>query len=382
MADKPAGEKTEKPSAKRLKDSRKEGQIPRTNDVGGWLLMLAGTWLLPLMVGWGFDQTRDLLVGFPLVLEQGEGALVGYFADAIVHGVLASAPFVMLALVLGVLSQIAQIGWAPKKMKPDFKKLNIFKGIKGLFGPRLVWEATKNVLKVTVIVLMALGPLQEVYEVLVTSGSAMNVPSVAGLIADESLGFIRNVAVLGLAIAAADYLASKRRINKQIKMTKHEVKEESKQQDGDPQLKGQIRSRQMAMSRNRMMANVPQADVILVNPTHIAVAMRYDPMRGAPTVLAKGAGPVADRIRELAAESDIPTVRDIPLARTIYRLVEVDHPIPMELYEAVARILAFVYTLRVRGRASGTHDSPFADAHRPLLDMPRPSKIRTPARVV
>ncbi len=379
MADKPAGEKTEKPTPKRKKDARSEGQIPRTNDVGGWLLLLAGTWLLPMLVGWGFAQTRDLLVGFPMVLQQGEGALVGYLADAVMHAILAAAPFVLLALLLGVLSQVAQIGWAPKKMKPNFKTLNVFKGIKQMFGPKLAADSAKNIAKLAAVVLLSLAPLQTVYETLVVAGSAMSVPNMAGIIAEESLQLIRNVSLMGLVIAAADYAMSKRRIDKQIKMTKQEMKEESKQQEGDPHVKGQIRQRQMAMSRNRMMADVPRADVVLVNPTHIAIALRYDPTRGAPIVLAKGAGAVADRIRELAEESTIPIVRDIPLARTLYRLVEVDTPIPVELYESVARILAFVYTLRARGRATGTHQSPFADAHQSLLDMPRPARVRTPA---
>ncbi|WP_370327654.1 flagellar biosynthesis protein FlhB [Euzebya sp.] len=379
MAQSQAGEKTEKPSPKRKKDARKDGQIPRSNDIGGWLMLLTTAWLMPMVVRSGFEQLRGMLTSIQQVLDGGEGELIGFFGDAILGGTLVMAPPVLLAMLLGVGSQVAQIGWAPKKMKPDFKKLNPFKGIKQMVGMRAAWETVKNLLKLAAIVIVSVGPITTIYETLVASGSTMNVPAVAGLIAESTLGVLRNVSIIGLAIAAADYLQSKKQIDKQIKMTKQEVKEENKQNEGDPMVKGQIRQRQMAMSRNRMMAAVPDADVIIVNPTHIAVAMRYDPTAGAPKVLAKGAGAVADRIRELADESHIPIVRDIPLARTVYRLVEIDQQIPVELYEAVARVLAFVYALRAKGRAAGTHESPFATAHEPLTALEKPRRGAVPS---
>lgn len=376
MADKPAGEKSEKPTAKRLKESRAEGQIARTNDLGGYLVLLAATWLLPLLLQQAHRQGRALLTGMGDVVSSGSGDLLGVFGAAVVDGLLLCAPLVLTALVVGVLSQVAQIRWAPKKMKPNWKLLNVFTGIKGLLGPKLLWETAKNVAKLAAVVALSLGPTREVWEVLVAGGTGVSVIAMGRVIAEASLALLRSMALLGLVIAAADYLASKRRIDKQVKMTKQEVKEESKQTEGDPHVKGQIRARQMAMSRNRMMAEVPRADVVLVNPTHIAVALRYDPLRGAPVVVAKGAGAVADRIREIAAESAVPVVRDIPLARTVYRICEVDGFIPMELYEATARILAFVYTLKARGRAAGTHQSPFATAHEALVDLPKPAPPR------
>jgi flagellar biosynthetic protein FlhB len=131
-------------------------------------------------------------------------------------------------------------------------------------------------------------------------------------------------------------------------MTKQEVREEHKQSDGNPQLKQELRSRQMRMSRNRMIADVPKADVVIVNPTHVAVALRYEAVTGAPRVVAKGAGAVADRIREVAVESKVPLVADIPLARTIFKACEIGQEIPPELYEAVARVLAFVFALKAK----------------------------------
>jgi flagellar biosynthesis protein FlhB len=379
MAGKPTGEKTEKPTPKRKKDSRKEGQIARTNDLGGYLMVLAATWLVPTTISRGYEHYRASFAQLGGIVEAGEGELVGYLGDAVLKGAMIGGPIVLIAMVVGVLSQVAQIGWAPKKMKPDIKRLNPFKGLKNLFGPKLVWESAKNLFKLTAITAVAYGPITETWEVLVASGG-INVPAIARVIGENTVEFLRNAAFLGLAIAAADYAASKRRTDKQVKMTKQEVKEEHKQQEGDPMLKGQMRQRQIAMSRNRMMAQIPHADVVLVNPTHIAVALRYDPTKGAPQVVAKGAGAIADRIREIATESSVPIVRDVPLARTVYRICEVEGYIQVELYEAVARILAFVFTLRSRGRAAGTHDSPYAASHESLtaLEKPRPRRDQTP----
>jgi flagellar biosynthetic protein FlhB len=175
---------------------------------------------------------------------------------------------------------------------------------------------------------------------------------------DGVAAMMRAAVLAGLALAALDVVVVRRRTNKQLRMTKREVKEEHKQTDGDPHLKGAIRSRQMAMSRNRMMSEVAKADVVLVNPTHVAVALRYDPSRGAPRVVAKGAGAVAAKIRERASEHRVPMVEDVPLARALHSQCELGHEVPPDLYEAVARVLAFVMALRRRGSASGTHRVP------------------------
>ncbi len=373
-----SGEKTEKPTPKRKKDSRKEGQIARSNDLPAWLSILAATWLIPWTLRQGLEQGAIMLRGITEVPGGGEAAMLGFFGDAMVRGALIAAPLVLMAMVLGVLGQVAQIGWAPKKLKPDLKRLNPLKGIKNIFGPQLAWESAKNLLKLSAVVVMALAPLREAYNE-IYGVTAVPTAAVASVAASAAVGFIRNVAILGLVIAAFDYMQSKKRTDKQVKMTKQEVKEEHKQQEGDPLVKSQIRQRQMAMSRNRMMAEVPNADVVLANPTHVAVALRYDPLLGAPTVLAKGAGAVAARIREVADEEGIAIVRDVPLARTVYRLVDVGGQIPVELYEAVARVLAFVYALRRKGRARGTHDSPFVADHEVLTELPRSTGRRRPA---
>jgi flagellar biosynthetic protein FlhB len=159
-------------------------------------------------------------------------------------------------------------------------------------------------------------------------------------------------------MAAADYFVVRRRTNKQLRMSKEEVKQEHKNTEGDPHVKGHIRAKQMAMARNRQMADVPTADVVLVNPTHVAVALRYDPEKGAPRVLAKGQGAIAQKIRELASEHRIPMVQDVPLARALEKSVEVGMEIPADFYGAVAKVLAFVMSLKAKGSAAGLHRNP------------------------
>jgi flagellar biosynthetic protein FlhB len=179
--------------------------------------------------------------------------------------------------------------------------------------------------------------------------------AVLGGVADAMMSFLRNAALLGLILAAADYAMEKRLHLKELKMSLQDIKDEVKQSDGDPMMKGMIRERQMKMSRNRMMADIATSDVVLVNPTHVAVALKYDPLGGAPRVVAKGSGAIAAKIRERAEEHRVPMVRDVPLARALHKSCEIGDEIPAELYGAVARVLAFIFSLKARGAAAGTH---------------------------
>jgi flagellar biosynthetic protein FlhB len=199
--------------------------------------------------------------------------------------------------------------------------------------------------------------MKDIVPLLMTAGQ-LQIGSLLGVINDAALSLIRAAAAAGIVMAAADYFVVRKRTNKQLRMSKEEVKQEHKNTEGDPHVKGQIRARQMAMSRNRQMADVPTADVVLVNPTHVAVALRYDPEKGAPRVIAKGQGSLAQKIRELATEHRIPMVQDVPLARALEKSVEVGMEIPAEFYGTVAKVLAFVMSLKSRGSAAGVHRNP------------------------
>jgi flagellar biosynthetic protein FlhB len=182
--------------------------------------------------------------------------------------------------------------------------------------------------------------------------TATTVPfwQVIGRVASHALSMTRTIAAAALVLALADYAYERRSTGQQIKMSKQEVKEEHRQQEGNPEMKGKIKSRQMAMSRNRMISMVRSADAVVVNPVHIAVALKYDPVDGAPRVLAKGEGWVAEKIREEADRHQIPIVESIPLARALYATCQLDREIPLEMYEGVARLLAFVHHLGQRRR--------------------------------
>ncbi len=208
-------------------------------------------------------------------------------------------------LVLSTAITLAQGGLyvASKMMKPDLGKLSLLKGAKRMFGPQAWWELAKMLIKtllVTGLVYQTVSTLIPMIGGLVPLTAAISVGS------DHAFSMLRNVALAGVAMGALDYLMARRRITKATNMTKQEVKDEHKQAEGDPMLKGQIRSRQLANARNRMIADVMESDVVLVNPTHVAVALRYQPERGAPVVVARGAGVVAARIREVATDAGVP----------------------------------------------------------------------------
>jgi flagellar biosynthetic protein FlhB len=182
--------------------------------------------------------------------------------------------------------------------------------------------------------------------------------SLAAIGAKTALTLLRNVAIGGLVIGGIDYIVQRRRLMRDLKMSRHEVREEMKQHEGNPTVKRAIRGRQMAISRNRMIGLVSSSDVVIVNPTHYAVALKYEAARGAPEVVAKGAGDVAKRIRQEAEKNGVPIVHEPVLCRTIYWACDLGQLIPADLYEAVAQLLAFVFGLRAKGRATGFHELP------------------------
>jgi flagellar biosynthesis protein FlhB len=257
-------------------------------------------------------------------------------------------------------------------LKPNLKRLSPKQGIKRMFGLRSLWEAVKSLVKVTVIATVVIVAGRDLLPQLAASGALPLVATVSR--AHQGLQTtLYSAAVAGLLLALFDYAYQRRTVMKRLKMTVREVKDEVKQSEGDPTLKGAIRARQLAISRNRMLSAVAQADVVLVNPTHLAVALKYQPGRGAPKVVAKGAGAIAARIRQRAHEHRVPVVQDKPLARTLYRICELDEEIPAELYVAVARILAFVMAAGKPGRNAPPR-KPAAGSDIP--DLPTRSQLR------
>jgi flagellar biosynthetic protein FlhB len=355
-----SGEKTEQATPKRKKQARRDGGISNTPELGTWLGMLAASFVLPSVFSSLMDTSIRAMVQVGAVIRNPDiGNALAISGDTLREGMLAVLPLALLIAFVGVASVALQGGifFSAKLLKPSFKRLNPLSGINRMFGPHGWWQLLKSLGKSAVLGFVVYLSIRRLVPTIVGSGS-LPLTDLIGTAVNGVLSLLRWAAVTGMITALADYVVVRRRNTKQLKMTKHEVKEEMKGAEGDPRLKGHIRSRQLAMARNRMMADVKDADVILVNPTHVAVALKYDPGRGAPRVIAKGADHVAARIRAIGEENRIPLVRDVPLARTLYAACEVGHEIPAELYRAVATVLAFIMTLRRKGSAAGMHSVP------------------------
>lgn len=355
-----AGEKTEQPTPEKLKKARQDGQIGRTQDLGAWIGMGAASFLVPWSLEIGVERARHLLERVPAIIENPNPlVLPGLFKDVLFAVGFAVAPLAIGMLILGVAAAGAQGGIrvASKLFIPKFSRLNPFKGMKQKLGPQAWWEGCKALVKTCVLGAVLYYTIRDLIPLLMFSG-ALPLATLLGTVKGAVLGLIRSAAAAGVVMGAADYFVVRRRTNRELRMTKQEVKDEHKRSEGDPALKGQIRSRQLAMSRNRMMADLPNADVIVVNPTHVAVALRYDPDKGAPRVVAKGAGTIAAKIREVATENRIPLIQDVPLARALHAGCEIGQEIPPQFYGAVAKVLAFVMSLKARGSAAGLHHTP------------------------
>lgn len=359
MADK-GGDKTEKATPKRREDARKEGNVLRSMEINSAFAMLAAFSALSI---WGPKMWSQLqadmtvrLTGAGTVGDETftiNGAMV-MFTDVIKVLFIVTMPIMLVMLVIGVLASVVQVQpkITPSIIKPRFSKMNPISGFKQRFGPVAIFETFKNILKMFAVGIPAVLIVWNRRGELLQLGDAE--PLVAGLVVVDltmSIGF--RVAGIYVAIAILDYLYQKHRYEKNLKMTKHEVKQEMKQQELSPELKAAQRRRQRDMARRRMLSDVPLADVVITNPTHYSVALKYDSESGAPQVVAKGVDLLALRIREIADESGVMRVENRSLARELYASVEVGSLIPAELYAAVAEVLAYVYRAEERARAAG-----------------------------
>ena len=326
------GEKTEPATQKKLDDARKEGQVAKSREIANGLGLLALFVLLKIWVGHMGVQMMEI---FPRIYDRIPAMADywnGYMPETDTKAVfvlmmkeilLIIAPILIVGFLVAFISDVIQVGWKPtaKPLQPKFSKLNPLQGFKKIFS------GNKWIL------------LLNLYDMSLMQGVALAAETVT------DLGI--RIAAVYMIIALADFIYQKVKFSNDMKMTKQEIKEEYKQQEGDPQIKGQIRQRMREASRRRMMQNLPQADVVITNPTHYAVAIKYDPeVADAPVVIAKGEDYMAARIKEVARENKIEIVENKPLARMLYANVDIGQAVPPELYQAVAEVLAFVYHLQ------------------------------------
>lgn len=343
-----ANDKTEEATPKRKREARRKGQVPKSPDLTSWGAILVGLYLLPAAVGRVGNVTANSFVRIGDFADDPNGeAAPRFLGSVMLDGFVAIAPLLAGVALAGILLSVAQTGLllTAKPLVPDIKRINPIQGFKRLFSVRSAWETAKQALKVVIISAIAWPKMRGLFDTLVGRGR-LGLYDAMPAAGTATLSLVRTIATTVLVLAVADYGYQRFQNRKDLRMTKQEIRDEHRQQEGDGMVKGRIRAMQRALARNRMLGEIGNADVVITNPTHIAVALRYDPEAGgAPTVLAVGAGAVAARIREKAAAASVPMVEAKPLARALWRVCEVGDPIPVTLYEAVAKVLAFVRRL-------------------------------------
>jgi flagellar biosynthetic protein FlhB len=333
--------------------------------------------MLSWLVGHGTDRVRVLMLRCLALVEDPEPAKVlALLREGTVLALVVSLLLGAGIMLVSVTAGVGQGGLhlATKSIKPKWSKLDPIQGAKRIFGMQSLWEGAKVLVKSAVVGLLVWRAVRELMPLL---GGLVPLHVALDLAAEAATGLMRDVAAAGLLAAAADYGFQRRKMGKQTRMTKKEVRDEHKMTEGDPLVKSAIRSRQLSAARHRMMADVPDADVVLVNPVHVAVALKYEPAKGTPRVVAKGAGAVAARIRAVADESRVPMVEDVPLARALHGSCEVGQEIPAELYHAVAQVLAFVLSRKAKGAGAGKHRSPRPEG--PLPEVAKRGRRIRPA---
>lgn len=338
-----------------MREVRSKGQLTRSQDLTAWLGVGAGAIMLPATIERASNAAVDQMFSVRAVMASPEPAKaihamelgLGAMADVL-------GPMFVVVFLVVLAGSAVQGGVHFKKFRAEFEHFNLLSGMKRLFGGQAVWGGVKALLKAAVVGLVLYSVVQGLIPVLLAAGGL----PVSGVIqaATDGIGALVQFAVAaGLVLAAADVFVVMRRNRKKTRMSKKEVGDENKNAEGDPLIRSQRRSRQLSMSRNRMIAAIADADVVLVNPTHVAVALKYDAGKSAPRVVAKGSGVIAARIRAEAEAKEVPMVQDIPLARALHSACELNQEIPVELYRAVAGVLAFVMALKSRGAARGLH---------------------------
>ena len=348
-----AGEKTEEPTAKKRADAKKKGQVGKSQEINAAFVMMAGFVILYNLGGNALQEimTYSSSIFGHLVMETDEESVMQLFISIIIVLAKTSLPMMVFIMIIGLAINFFQVGLNFNTEAIGFKpdKLNPINGFGRIFSKRSLVELVKSIIKIVVIGFfiydyMVAEILQMPKLIFLELGEATDkISSVIFMLAFKILGVF-------FVMAAADLYYQKWQTTQDLKMSKQDIKDEFKQTEGDPQIKGKIKSKQRQMAMARMMQEVPQADVIVTNPTHFAVAMSYKPGMAAHIVVAKGQDHVAQRIKEIAREHKVPIVENKPLARALFAAVEIGDSIPQELYKAVAEVLAYVYKLKNKGK--------------------------------
>lgn len=348
-----AGEKTERGTPKKRSDAREKGQVAKSPEIASAFILVA-TISVMMALGPFFHEKIFALFGDifrrQLSMEVTDANVMGLFASYTVQMLLILAPILIVTLLVALAANYVQIGWlfTAKPLQPKFSKLNPLTGLKNIFGLRSVMEFLKSSLKLIIVGVI-------VY--LIIWGEREKIMSLAYVPIEQTLSYVAGLMVrVGLLVGVAlailafgDYFYQKYEYEKSLKMSKQDIKDEHKNSEGDPFIKGKIKEKQRRMAMMRMMQEVPKADVIITNPTHFAVALQYDASRmDAPRIIAKGQDYMALRIRQIAKDNGVITMENKPLARALFQQAEIGDTVPADLFQAVAEVLAYVYRLKGR----------------------------------
>jgi len=354
MAEESFQEKTEQATPKRREDARKKGQVVRSAELSSVAILMMGLLALWGLGGYMYDRLSGLMIEMftsgvtmnidPLTVQPYISRWVSQFVAIV-------APIVVILVVAAVGINVSQVGvlFTGKPLEPKAERISPLSGVKRIFSKKGLVELAKGLFKIAIVALITYWTLEAEADTLLALVD-MTIGQILGLGAEIVLDLGFRVALVLLLMAVLDYAFQRWDYENNLKMTKQELKEEQKQQEGDPVLRSRVRSLQRDMSRQRMMSDVGESDVVVTNPTHLAIALKYDPASMvAPIVLAKGQRLVAQKIKELAREAGVPVVENKPLARALFKAVQVGQEIPEDLFRATAEVLAFVFQMR-RGK--------------------------------
>ena len=355
---KPASDRTEKATPERLKKARQEGQLVSSQEVPSAMILasilLALIFVLPGFINWSRETLTKCIRATTNGI--GDGQQIGHYLwDATASLLVTVSPIFIITAVVSIASSVIVSGlvYSPKAIKLDLGKISPIKGIKNIISMkalvRLLMSLAKLTLIGTICYFYLMGNLEAIIKIRWCKPASMLLE-----IGTLSMGLLIRVILCMLLIAVADFIYQKWNHAKELRMTKQEVKEERKQYESSPEIKGKIRQMQMQMARKRMLADVPTADVVVCNPTHYAVALKYDQQKNpVPIVVAKGPDALALKIKEVARENGVPVLERPSLARALYAAVEIGHPVPNELFVAVAEVLAMIIRTRQKRKAAG-----------------------------
>ena len=348
-------QKTEEPTPKRLEEARKKGQVASSREVNTWFMILAGTIVLmlaPTVMG-GFSGVLVRFLSEPHEIPVDAEHLLALSAETLDQLFTMFAPLLLIFVTAAIAASWVQHGpiASTDKLIPKLENISLIKGLGRLFSLRSLVEFVKGILKMAIVGAVAFALVAPEVD-RISDSAALEPADLLNLIWTLALRMLGGVCSIITVIAGIDFLYQKFEFHKSMRMSKQEIKDELKQSEGDPIIKARLRQLRMERARRRMMAAVPEADVVITNPTHYAVALKYDKaVMEAPTMTAKGADRIALRMREVAEEHDVPVIENPPLARALHSGVEIDQQIPEAYYRAVAEVIGYVW--RLKGRRQG-----------------------------